>query len=259
MVSTKLVHGDCLEKMRDIPDGSVDMVFADLPYGVMRTGWDQTIPLKPLWTHLLRVGKKNCAFVFTATQPFATSLVCSQPKLLKYELIWDKGTPANIGHAKYRVMRFHENIFVFSQSSATYGAKINMTYNPQMTPRERPRTTQQIVVKSATAPIYKLKEEYGGKLLTHYYPSSILRISPRADKSRGLHPTQKPVALLEWLIKTYSNPGDVILDPTAGSGTTGVACINTGRHFIGMEKDPAYFEVARKRIDAASAVTCIQK
>lgn len=229
-----LMHGDCFEKMRDIPDGSVDMVFCDLPYGVTKNRWDAVIPFEPLWEQLLRVGKKNCAFVFTATQPFATALINSQPKLFRYDLVWQK-RPTGQLNCKWRPMNEHESILVFGQGR----------YNAQKTARSKPRRVGAKNGKGGES--YGEQRREAERCLTHFEPTSINYF---AQDNGGLHPTQKPVALLEWLIKTYSNPGDIVLDPTMGSATTGVACINTGRHFIGIEKDPDYFEVARKRIEA---------
>lgn len=238
--------GDCLEVLPTI-EGPIDMVFADLPYGVTANKWDSVIPFEPLWRELLRVGKKNCAYVFTATQPFATALICSQPKLFRYDLVWCKTAATGYANAKYRPMAAHEQILIFSYATANPMSALRMTYNPQKTqgkPYIRHCDTR--------------SSNYGTQL-----DSRNPRLNASGDRhprsyvtlpsGRMGHPTQKPVALLEWLIKTYSNPGDTILDPVMGSGTSGVACLNTGRNFIGIEKDPHYFRTAIKRIDVSSA------
>lgn len=235
-----LWQGDCLQVLPCVADASVDMVFADLPYGVTANKWDSVIPFEPLWAELLRVGKKNAAFVFTATQPFATALINSQPNLFRYDLVWNKVRAGGHLDSKKKPLRQHELVLVFYASQPTY--------NPQMRLRDKPRTGK----NSRTASGNYGKQTVGGfeTIYTHYYPTS-LSLSFVKD-THAQHPTQKPVALLEWLIKTYSNPGDVILDPTMGSGTTGVACVNTGRNFVGIEKDPAYFALARDRIEDAT-------
>lgn len=228
----KLGLGDCLHLLKSVPDGVIDFMFADLPYGVTANKWDSVIPFAPLWEQLLRVGKKNCAYVFTATQPFATALINSQPRLFRYDLIWQKRPTGQLS-SKWRPMSEHEYVLVFGGN----------TYNPQKTPRAKPR---KVGVKNG-----KGGESYGAqqreteRYLTHFEPTSIAYF---VQENADAHPTQKPVALLEWLVKTYSNEGDMILDPTMGSGTTGVACANTGRRFVGIEQDATYFETAVRRI-----------
>lgn len=234
-VSMRLLQGDCLEVLPTLADGSVDMVFADLPYGVTRNRWDCVIPFEPLWAELLRVGKKNAAFVFTATQPFATSLINSQPKLFRYDLVWDKIRASGHLNSKKLPMRRHENLLLFCRQAPAY--------RPQMLRRAHARVGKNSLTHSQNYGRQKI-----GSVAAHYeyfFPTSIAAF---VKDSMAVHPTQKPVTLLEWLIKTYSNPGDTILDPTMGSGTTGVACINTGRKFIGIEKDPGYFLTAQNRI-----------
>lgn len=236
-----LYKGDCLSVLPRLRDASIDMVFADLPYGVTANKWDTVIPFEPLWAQLLRVGKPNAAYVFTATQPFATALINSQPKLFRYELIWFKNRPSGHMQGRYKPLNQHEGIYLFYRDSPTHV--------PQMIPRDKPR-----IDKASKS--FKLSGNYSQpnrqafvateRVYTHRYPCSVLQY-PKVEKAQ--HPTQKPVALLEWLIKTYSNPGDVILDPTMGSGTTGVAALQTGRQFVGIEKDAKYFEAARERID----------
>jgi site-specific DNA-methyltransferase (adenine-specific) len=243
-----MLRGCCLEELKQIPDGLVDMVFADLPYGVTCNKWDSVIPFALLWDQLLRVGKKNAAFVFTATQPFATALINSQPKFFRYDLVWEKSAVSGFLNCRCRPLPSHESILIFSQGTANPQSLNRIVYNPQKTKGTPYRTNPGIAggnTYNHSRSVKKTKIDNKGDR----YPVSVLKIAT----IRGNHPTQKPVALLEWLIKTYSNPGDVILDPTMGSGTTGVACANTQRHFIGVEKDPTYFDTAQKRVDSAYA------
>lgn len=242
----RVAHGDCLEVLTAIATGSVDMVFADLPYGVTGNKWDTVIPFAPLWEQLLRVGKNNCAYVFTATQPFATALICSQPKLFRYDLIWQKTRITGFLNAKKMPLRNHENMLIFARSS--------VCYNPQKTlSGSRPRTINGSVYAGNTYGNYKKQSHYADGSL---YPRSVVQFGvPEQHQGRGigtgrnvLHPAQKPVGLLEYLIKTYSNEGDLVLDPTMGSGTTGVACISNGRRFLGIEMDAAYYAIAKNRL-----------
>lgn len=230
----KLGLGDCLHLLKSVPDGVIDFMFADLPYGVTANKWDSVIPFEPLWEQLLRVGKKNCAFVFTATQPFATALINSNPKLFRYGLVWDRCVPTGHLNVKKQPLRRHESVFMLCRETANYQPQ--MVMGMPYTKGARSKNKNYGTVKAETE-----RRHYDGSR----YPSSIL---PVATQREGLHPTQKPVALLEWFVKTYSNEGDIVLDPTMGSGTTGVACVNTGRRFVGIEQDPMYFETAVRRI-----------
>ena len=233
----QVLQGDCLELMKDIPDGSVDMILADLPYGITACKWDTIIPFEPLWEQYKRIIKKNGAIVLTASQPFTSALVMSNPKMFKYEWIWDKKIPSGMSYARYQPMRQHENIVVF--------CKGRTVYNPQKTLRDKPAKGGGMSKGETTnnQNLIALKK-------TYYYknPTTILV----EDKVRrgSLHPTQKPVALFEYLIKTYTNEGDLVLDNVAGSGTTGVACQNLNRNFILMEKEPEYVEIIKKRLEA---------
>lgn len=242
-----LLHGDCLTELSQVPDASVQMVFADLPYGVTANKWDVVIPFEPLWDELLRIGKPRCAYVFTGTQPFATNLICSQRKLFRYDLIWEKSMASGSMNACKMPLRAHEAILLFYRYLPVY--------NPQMRPGNGRKETR--LRKPSYSPTYN-KHRAPSTYVNGQprFPRSVVYFDKCRDKNghnQRMHPTQKPVALLEWLIKTYSNPGDVILDPTMGSGTTGVACSTTGRSFIGIEKDAQYFEVACKRIAEAQA------
>ena len=239
MSDCRLMFGDCLDLMRDLQDGSVDMVLADLPYGTTRCKWDSVIDLNRLWPEYRRVCKKNAPIVLTAAQPFTAALLMSNAKRFKLEWIWQK--TAGTGHlnAKKQPLRTHESVLVFSFGTPPY--------YPQMT------TGHERKVSTASHKRGCVKTEvYGAHGLTSYdsterYPRSVITFKSDKQKS-ALHPTQKPVALMEYMLLTYSREGDTILDNSMGSGTTGVACSNLNRRFIGMEKDPVHFETARARI-----------
>ena len=228
--------GDCLDILPTLPDSSVDMVMVDLPYGTTACKWDSIIPLDSLWKQYNRVCKKNAAMVFTAAQPFTAILASSNISNFKYEWIWEKPQGTNPMNAKVMPLKSHENILVFYRKKPTY--------NPQMW-YSTPYTG--FVSDSA-----KIGEVYGKQQSKHRdnpegsrYPKTVLRYK----QEKGLHPTQKPVALLEYLIKTYTNENDTVLDFTMGSGSTGVAAKNLNREFIGIEKDDKYFDIADKRIN----------
>ena len=242
-----LHHGDCLEVMPTLEDGSVDMVLADPPYGTTACKWDSVIPLEPMWENLKRLAKKNAAIVMTASQPFTPKLIASNMKMFKYCWVWEKDKGTCFMNAPYQPMKCHEDIVVFSQLASTYSSRGSMNYFPQKT-QGKPYKAQR---KKSGSYVFHTKPESKGHVPTdnkgERYPRSVLRFNP----DRGLHPTQKPVALMEYLIKTYTNEGDTVLDFTMGSGTTGVACKNLGRNFIGIEKDAEYYEIAKKRIDDA--------
>lgn len=239
-----LLLGDCLALLPALQANAVDMVFADLPYGVTANKWDSVITFAPLWEQLLRVGKKNCAFVFTATQPFATALICSQPNLFIQELIWDKTRGTDFPNANVRPLNRHENIMVFSRATANPMSKLRVSYNPQKTAGNTYVSKRGSKTDNYGTGLDAVEREQTGR-----FPTSIIEF--KRDKNK-VHPAQKPVALLEWLIKTYTNPGDTVLDPTTGSGTPGVACANTGRCFVGIEQDTTYFETATRRVAEAS-------
>ena len=232
----KLIHGDCLEEMKNIPDGSVDMVLTDPPYGTTACKWDTVIDLDLMWEHLTRVVKPNGAIVMTASQPFTTTLISSNIKDFRYEMIWQKNRGTGIFNAKKMPLKSHENILIFYKAMPTY--------NPQMT-----------VGKPYTAKQGKQSDAFGmntGKVIVtknkgERYPLTVHQF--KSTNGRNIHPTQKPVALMEYLIKTYTNENETVLDFTMGSGTTGVACRNLNRNFIGIELDETYFNIAKERID----------
>ena len=234
MVNT-VNNGDCLELMKLIPDGSVDLILCDLPYGTTACKWDVIIPFEPLWEQYKRIIKSNGAIVLTASQPFTSALVMSNPKMFKYCWTWDKITAKGHLTAKIRPMQQTEDICVFSKNK--------ISYNPQMV--DRP------INKIETGTECKRTEIMGGvskgysKKYTQWYPKTILRYKTE----RGLHPTQKPVALFEYLIKTYTNEGDTVLDNCAGSFTTAVACDNLKRNWICIEKEEKYCDIGLNRIN----------
>jgi site-specific DNA-methyltransferase (adenine-specific) len=230
--------GDCLELMRDVPDGSVDLVLCDLPYGTTQNKWDSVLPLDALWREYTRICRG--AIVLTAQAPFDKVLGASNVGMLRYEWIWRKEAGTGFLNAKKAPLKDHENVLVF------YGKP--PTYNPQMRTGFKPYKCKQGHVGSNYGSVRpeNVSESDGSR-----YPVTVLDFKRDKDK---LHPTQKPVALMEYLVKTYTNEGDTVMDNCMGSGTTGVACVNTGRHFIGFEKDPGYFIVASERIMAALPV-----
>ena len=232
-----LMQGDCLDRMKEIPDGSVDMILCDLPYGTTACKWDSVIPFEPLWEQYKRIAKKNAAIVLTASQPFTTALIASNMRDFRYCWVWDKVKPSSGLHAKQQPLRQHEDIVVFGTGNAKY--------NPQLEDAKE-RTDKPRAANNG--------EAFGGKVVLRQhsnggkkYPRSVLAIS-NANQHGRVHPTQKPVALMEYLIRTYTNEGDVVLDNCMGSGTTGVACVNTGRKFIGVEMDETYYNIAKDRI-----------
>jgi len=252
MSKINLMLGDCLELMKSIPDGSVDMVLTDPPYGTTACKWDSIIPFEPMWEQLKRVTKKNGAIVMTASQPFTSALVMSNVKMFKYCWVWEKSRPTGHVHAKNKPMKKHEDVVVFSSGTTVHASqsKSRMTYNPQglchvdkVSHRpSRGKRGSDVVggLRPSHKPTYDVKAEG--------YPKSILTI-PSEHNVGALHPTQKPIALMEYLIRTYTNEGETVLDFTMGSGTTGVAAKNLNRNFIGIEMDETYFDIAKQRIE----------
>ena len=229
--------GDCLDILPTLADNSVDMVLVDLPYGTTACKWDSIIPLDKLWEQYNRICKKDGVMVFTAAQPFTTILAASNLENFRYEWIWEKPQGTNPMNAKVMPLKSHENILVFYRKKPVY--------NPQMW-----YSTPYSGFSSDTS---KIGEVYGSAKSKHRdnpegsrYPKTVLRFK----QEKGLHPTQKPVEMMEYLIQTYSNEGDVVLDNTMGSGTTGVACVNTNRNFIGIEMEENYYKIAEQRISS---------
>lgn len=237
-MDVKLTQGDCIELMKDIPDGSVDMVLCDLPYGTTACKWDNVIPFEPLWQQYKRIIKKSGAIVLFGSEPFSSNLRLSNIKWFKYDWIWEKEQGANFMNCKYQPYKVHEVISVFSKGKCVY--------YPQMT-MGKPYVSGKGDSGEITGRVKKIQTQNNGIR----YPRSVQRFN--TQKSKSVHPTQKPVALLEYLIKTYTNEGEVVLDNCMGSGSTGVACVNTNRNFIGIELDEQYFKTAKSRIEFAIA------
>lgn len=242
----QIIHGDCLEVMKDIPDGSVDMILCDLPYGTTACKWDTVIPFEPLWEQYERVIKNNGAIVLTANQPFTSALVMSNTKLFRYEWIWKKTRPTGFPMSRYRPMKKHETIVVFSKCPATYTSGETMQYFPQGV-----KECERVIKRTTKHGTTTNGGELGSEVISKFtgFPNTILEVN-NTNRDSKLHPTQKPVALFEYLIKTYTNEGEIVLDNCIGSGTTAVAALNTGRFFIGIELDEQYVEIARRRINA---------
>jgi DNA modification methylase len=235
----KIYNEDCLEGMKRIPEGSVDMILCDLPYGTTACKWDNVIPFEPLWEQYERVIKDNGAIVLFGSEPFSSRLRMSNIKNYKYDWIWEKEQGANFMLCKYQPYKVHEIISVFS--------KARHTYNPQMKDG-KPYISGKGTSGDITGNVIKTQTKNNGTRC----PRSIQKFN--TDKSKGsLHPTQKPVALLEYLIKTYTNENELVLDNCMGSGTTAIACINTNRNYIGFELDKHYCDIANERIQKALA------
>jgi site-specific DNA-methyltransferase (adenine-specific) len=239
-----LMKGDCLERMKEIPDGSVDLVLTDPPYGTSACKWDSTIPLDEMWRHLVRIIKPEGAIVLFGSQPFTSLLISSNLKMFKYQLIWEKDRAANFLNMKYQFGKSHEEVLVFGKMATSYSKKGNMKFFPQMEEGE-PYVCKRGSASETTTRDAKTRDNLvttvntGGR-----YPKSILRF----NSERGLHPTQKPVPLVEYLMKSYTLQGDSVLDFTAGSFTTGVAAVRLDRKFIGIELDEGYFELGKQRV-----------
>ena len=246
----EILLGDCLELMKDIPNGSVDMILCDLPYGTTACKWDTIIPFEPLWKQYERIIKPNGAIVLTATEPFTSYLLLSNINLYKHKRVWIKSKCPNFLQAANQPRKLHEDILVFSKGSYGYQSLIKSTYNP---------IKENVVnnsINNKGANISKTMKRLAGNMNVvlkssddyndqENYPDDIDFFDNEKIKE---HPTQKPIALFEYLIKTYTNENDLVLDNTAGSGTTAIACLKTNRQFIVMEKDPNYFEKIKKRV-----------
>lgn len=243
-----LRYGDCLDLFQKTEPQSVDAIIADIPYGTTACKWDTVIPFEPMWAGIKRVIKPRGAVVLFGSQPFTSALVMSNPQWFRYEWVWNKSHSSGFQYAKYRPMQKHESICIFGDGGGTY--------NPQMTKGERKAN------RSGAVETERRRDSVMGKGLANlsrvwndtYYPATSLYFDcgRRAD---SVHPTQKPVALMEYLVRTYTNEGDIVLDFTMGSGSTMVACVNTKRNGIGWELDADYFEIAQKRIAEAQKQT----
>lgn len=244
----KLLEGDCLEVMQGFPDKSVDMILCDLPYGTTACKWDTIIPFDKLWEQYERVIKPNGAIVLTASQPFTSALIMSNPKMFKYQWVWVKTKKTGFTNGKNRPLTQHEDVLVFSKANVANGSKLMMKYNPQgLLLLNKIRRGD----KNKSDGDFNGQKYYRPSQSKDYiqeftnYPTTVLNIP---SEGKILHPTQKPIELFEYLIKTYTNEGDIVLDNCAGSGTTGVACNNTNRDCILIEKEVKYCNVIRERI-----------
>lgn len=232
-------HGDCLELMQNIPDKSVDMILCDLPYGTTQCKWDSVLDLESLWEQYKRLVHNYSAIVLTGSQPFSSRLVSSNYDMFRYSWVWDKHIPRGMSQAKYQPMRKHEDILVFSH-------QYPLRYYPIMIERDKPVKVKNYQ-KQTDSFHGKYKDNSKTYVYTHKNPDSIIVGCWEANKGKK-HPTQKPVSLMEYLIKTYTNEGDLVLDNCAGSGTTLVAAKNTGRKYLGIEKEKKYYDICLERL-----------
>lgn len=249
----RLYQGDCLEVMAGLENASFDAIIADPPYGTTACKWDSVIPFAPMWEQLKRLAKPKAAIVLFGSQPFTSALVMSNPGWFKYEWVWEKAHAANFMAAKYRPLAKHENVLVFSVNGST-------TYNPQ-------KVKGPLKYNRSGVPETRRKKQsiYGGQVPSNlsripsdtYYPSSVQYCSAGRMADR-VHPTQKPLPLMEYLVETYTNEGDTVLDFTMGSGTTGVACVKLNRGFVGIDNDAGYYAIAEKRIAETQAQPALE-
>ena len=239
MELNQILHGDCIHVMRTLPYGLVDMVLADVPYGQTQNDWDCEVPFEPMWRELRRLAKPNAAIVLMAAQPFASKLICSNLDDFRYDLIWSKNKPTGFLNAKKQPLRSHEYILVFYRSPPFYAAQMTQGHKPGNYARR---------IQHSSNYGRQTPTEYGGS--TERYPKSIIEMPIiNNDDPEKFHPTQKPVDLMAWLIRSYSQPGEVVLDFTAGSCTTAVAAVLEGRHYLCIEKEAGYVDLARKRLN----------
>lgn len=247
----KLLHGDCLELLPTIPAGSVDLVLTDPPYGTTACSWDAVIPFEPMWREVWRVLKPNGAAVLFGQEPFSSLLRASNLDRFKYDWYWRKSRPSGFTNAKLKPLKDIEVVSVFSTGMTANGSKANMPYFPQGLEDANVEWSRPKVYEGADRGVSPSRKNHSLSRVIEKtgYPRQVLDFAnPNKDVQ---HPTQKPVALMEYLIRTYTNEGETVLDFTMGSGTTGVACANTGRNFIGIERDDKYFAIARDRVSAA--------
>ena len=238
----QLFQGDCIEIMKQLEDQSVDLILTDLPYGTLKCDWDVIIPFEPLWAEYNRILKPEGVIVLFSSGRFTLELIQSNLKDFKYKLIWKKNVPTGMSSAKYRPMKYYEEICVFSKNKGVY--------NPQMKPRvgvgKSCYNYDHYCGESNHVSYKKVKKRYDPDFVQ---PSDVLEFNVVPNRNGKLHPTQKPVELLEWLIKTYSNDSALVLDSCMGSGSTGIACLNTNRDFIGIEMNEEYFKTAKSRME----------
>lgn len=245
----ELYNGDCLEVMKSIPDKSVDMILCDLPYNITSCDWDNLIPFKELWEHYERIITDNGAIVLFASQPFTTDLINSNRKLFKHINYWNKENCGCFATSKYRPMPVVEDIVVFSKGTVIYNPQMIRADKKNMRPRKKSNKVKHNTPQPVASGEYKVSNSHNEKLR---YPKNLLTYNSRSgelNSRKRVHPTQKPLLLCEWLIMSYSNENNIILDNCMGSGSTGVACMNTNRRFIGIELDENYFNIAEQRIE----------
>lgn len=242
MSNYQLYQGDCLEIMKQIPDKSIDLILTDPPYGTTACKWDSVIPFEPMWEQLNRIIKPNGPIVLFGSQPFSATLICSNIKNFRYEIIWDKVNSSSGILAKKRPLKSHENILVFYKNQPNYYPQ--MTEGKQWHRAGKKEKKMPNVYGEEKTAIRKSNSD----TTNLKYPKSIWTFS-NADNTKRIHPTQKPVALLEYLIKTYTLEGETVLDFTMGSGSTGEACLRTNRNFIGIEIEEKYFNIAKERLE----------
>ena len=239
----QLIHGDCLEKMKEIPDKSIDMILCDLPYGTTQNKWDSVIPFVPLWEQYHRITKETSAIVLNCMQPFSSMLIMSNPREFKYMWYWDKHLKTGFLNAKKQPLRQVEEVAVFYRRQCRFSP-----------PVRRGKSHVRCKPEKVGSKNYGKQNRDGLMTITDSYCASTLITDYPKAIFKGGHPTEKPVPLLEYLIRTYTNKGETVLDNCMGSGSTGVACVNTGRDFIGIELDDNYFQIAEKRINDAMAI-----
>ena len=240
----QLMQGDCLERMKEIPEGSVDMVLTDPPYGVLKCKWDTVIPFDKMWNELKRIGKENCAFVFNSQQPFTTSLIMSNQDWFRYCFVWEKERATGFQNSNKMPMKKHEDIIVFYKKLPYYdsqGEKMPKPFRRKIHPTPSESAYCSDTLCTGKKPVYRT--------YTHFKKHTILKFNRDHNIGGRLHPTQKPVPLLKYLIETYTQEGETVLDFTMGSGSTGVACIKSNRSFIGIELNEKYFNVAKERLN----------
>jgi DNA modification methylase len=251
----QLMFGDCLERMKEIPDGSIDMILCDLPYGVLNKSnpsakWDSIIPFEPLWEQYKRITKPNAAIVLFSQGMFTAKLMMSNSKWWRYNLVWDKVLKNGFLNANRQPLRQHEDICIFGGRSVIYHPQMEKC-EPRQKNHRRHRKGEDKLSGEPTNRCYGKFGDVPDMITDEKYPTSIIKFPKQHINGKSYHPTEKPVALFEYLIKTYTNEGETVLDNTMGSGSTGVACVNTNRKFIGIELNEKYYDISCKRIEEA--------
>ena len=250
--SCSLFLGDCLEVMKNLPDKSVDAIITDLPYGTTACKWDAVIPFVPMWEQVRRVLKPNGVFVTTASQPFTTALIASNLAAFKYCWTWNKGKAGNFATAKIQPLRVTEDVAVFAFGRSTYNPQMTAALTENKRPRDRAYAAKEDTTHGIASGVFKVSESHDEDMR---HPTNLLNFKSTEGECNNLHrvhPTQKPLKLMRYMVRTYTNPGDVVLDPCMGSGTTCLAAKLEGRGYIGIEREPKYFDTAKTRIEGYS-------